>query len=83
MVEFPLKRNQILILPFLMKLCLADKFSIIKSLRNLEFLQKKKIFVKHFSSPAGIYLFKVHNENSRKMHETCSEFTIKTLEQHQ
>ena len=29
---------------------------------------------------AGIYLFKVNNENTKTMYEICSKLTIKTLE---
>ena len=32
------------------------------------------------SYPAGIYLFKVNNENTRTMCKICSKLTIKTLE---
>ena len=32
-------------------------------------------------NPAGIYLFKVNNRNTRAKCETCSELTIKTPEQ--
>ena len=31
-------------------------------------------------SPAGIYLLKVNNRNSRKRCEICSKLTIKTIE---
>ena len=31
-------------------------------------------------TPAGIYLLKVNNRNTRKRCETCSELTIKTPE---
>ena len=30
--------------------------------------------------PAGFYLFKVNNRNTRAMSETCSKLTIKTQE---
>ena len=33
--------------------------------------------------PAGIYLFKVNNRNTRTMCEICSELTIKTPERRQ
>ena len=32
------------------------------------------------ANPAGIYLFKVNNENIKTMCEICSKFKIKTLE---
>ena len=34
-------------------------------------------------NPAGIYLLKINNGNSRTRCEICSEFTIKTPEQRQ
>ena len=33
------------------------------------------------TNPAGIYLLKVNNRNTRKMCEICSKLTIKTPEQ--
>ena len=33
--------------------------------------------------PAGIYLLKINNRNTRARCETCSEFTIKTPERRQ
>ena len=33
--------------------------------------------------PAGNYMFKVNNRNSRKRYEICSKLTIKTLDRHQ
>ena len=39
--------------------------------------------IKLITYPAGIYLLKVNNKNTRKRCDVCSKLTIKTLEQHQ
>ena len=36
--------------------------------------------IKKINNPAGIYLFKVNDRNSRTKCEICSKLTIKTLE---
>ena len=38
--------------------------------------QRKKIITRSF--PAGIYLLKVNNRNTRAKYEICSKLTIKT-----
>ena len=47
-----------------------------KIISRLNFLLKKKHF---FDAPAGIYLLKVNNRNTRTRCEICSKLTIKTL----
>ena len=42
-----------------------------------------KYFVGSEDSPAGIYLFKVNNRNTRTRCEICSKLTIKTPERRQ
>ena len=44
------------------------------------FYWKKNIF-HEIAFPAGIYLLKVNNRNTRKRCETCSKLTIKRPEQ--
>ena len=60
-------------------------FSYLKNLLKIFSLQKDKFFIypryilfeqKH--KPAGIYLLKVNNRNTRARCEICSKLTIKT-----
>ena len=39
--------------------------------------------INHYRDPAGIYLLKVNNRNTRTRFEICSKLKIKTLERHQ
>ena len=58
---------------------------------DLVFKEVKVIWTGHYFisklkqvySPAGIYLFKVNNGNTRTMFEICSKLTIKTPERRQ
>ena len=44
-------------------------------------LNKKEDLARSF--PAGIYLLKINNKNTRTRREICSKLTIKTPERHQ
>ena len=44
---------------------------------------KIELFVRYLDIPAGIYLLKVNNGNTRTRCEICSKLTIKTPERRQ
>ena len=45
--------------------------------------ERKSKDVKKNDNPAGIYLLKINNRNTRKRYEICSKLTIKTPERRQ
>ena len=68
----------------------ADDFVIENFVSNLNFLHlytridyESVSYITILVYPAGNYLFKVNNRNTRTRFEICSKSTIKTLEQRQ
>ena len=62
-------------------------FFIRKTLTNKTFIRTLQIFQfiwkPNNDHPAGIYLLKANNRNTRTRYEICSKLTIKTLERRQ
>ena len=49
----------------------------------MESYKRERLIALRIPYPAGIYLLKVKNRNTRKMCEVCSRLTIKTPERSQ
>ena len=62
--------------PSLSLLSCESSVSVKKTLIEKIYIYKLFISV---SNPAGNYMFKVNNRNTRTTSETCSKLTIKTL----
>ena len=61
----------------MLRLC-VDNINWITSCRESEDFIQIKVLLKHL--PAGNYMFKVNNKNTRTRCEICSKLTIKTPE---
>ena len=62
---------------------MEDAYPLVKWEGNKKIFQVKIFNVKHsWMYPAGIYLLKVNNRNTRTRCEICSKLTIKTPERH-
>ena len=62
---------------------LMVEFGISRLLKSLRSAVHDELFNGRTKNPVNIYLFKVHNRNTRKRSEICSKLTIKTPDRRQ